>query len=212
MEYQANENAFTARSASGWVLKPVCDPGDLAADGNGFAVRTGDGSWALSPASRAHENENGLAIAAPGGEKILWPIGCPDSGNNGGDDCHGGPHPLCHYCTCYDPIRTSYTVSISGLPAICSAQVFNGVFSVAFRYDCVWWCDVDSDCRLTLQMGAGWSLSWSIVEGPSGVFRTEGGSPCRPESSVWTPSDCFEPVGCSGLRTAFLANGVCVVS
>ncbi|MFH0910946.1 MAG: hypothetical protein V1918_05540 [Planctomycetota bacterium] len=213
MEYQPGENAYAVRTCGAWILKPVCNPADIAPGGNGIAVRSAGGAWVLSPAAPVEGEENALTVRSAGGEAILWPIRCPHggSGSGGGGGGCTGPHPLCSYCDCNDPVRETYTVSLSGIPDICTAGICNGVFTVSHVSDCVWEYHINAFTHIMLHLSGPWIVAWSIEQGPSGNFMTDYGEACRPEDSAWSPNYCFAP-GCEGLESGFLANGVCVVS
>ena len=131
-------------------------------------------------------------------------------------DCCGGGcsgmDPLCSHCDCSNYLSDIYYVTISGMPSVCTAQAFNGVWPLAWQQDCVWWYDIDSYRRVTLSISTGWYVGWAVSGGANGDFSGSDGTGCRPETATWLPNNCFEPFGCWGLRTQFLAYAACTVS
>ena len=151
-----------------------------------------------------------MAIMSEAGSILTRP-----SGGILATDCgDAGPsqNPYCSNCTGTDP-RASYVVTLSGFPFVCGVQYFNGVWTVTQVSDCEWACQLDPTRRLRLSILSGWSVTWQDTApgGPSGDFLATSGTSCRPETGAWIPNACFEPFGCWGLRTQYLANAACTV-
>lgn len=118
------------------------------------------------------------------------------------------------YCTeCSSQPKEEYTVSISGMPSVCTAQLFNGVWTLAWSEDCYWHYDIDAYRRVSLGMTAyGYIVYWRVYGSVSGSFNSSSGEYCKPETATWEPLDCLEVFGCWGLCSQFYANATCVVA
>jgi hypothetical protein len=208
MEYVVGENVFAVWNGEEWVMKPVCSPDNISAGGNCFAVKTPD-EWVVNPASVAEVNENAVTVKDPAGNKLLWPIGCDCEEEEGG--C-SGTDPYCSYCDCSNYLRSSYTVSLSGFPAVCTAESLNGTWTLDWTADCVWRCDVTSSHHLQLSLNTPWVLSWTIDGGVGGGgFSPSAGEGCKPETYAWTPDDCAVLFWCNQICTSF-SSCTCVIT
>jgi hypothetical protein len=121
-----------------------------------------------------------------------------------------GPHLLCSYCPCDAPLKDSYIVTISGFPAICGVDAFNGAWTVTWQYDCTWYYDIDAWHRVSLYNNAGtWLVQWTVSSpgGAYGWFLGSGDPPCQPDGMTWTHNFCFEPFLCWGLCSGIQATG-----
>lgn len=208
MEYGENANALAFSASGAWVLKPICGGG--GGFENGVAVRT-PGGHVVVPAAPIETGLNAVAVAQAGGGRIVVPIGCPE-----GEESCSGTDPLCQYCDCTAGLRESYTVTVSGFPAICTVDQFNGVWTATWQSDCSWRCDIDEYRSITLaNYSAGtWLVSWGIVTigTVSGQYLGSGSPACRPTEYTWSYYVCNVPWGCFNLAANLQANGVVVVS
>ena len=131
-------------------------------------------------------------------------------------DCDSGcsgQDPRCSHCHCSAALAAQYTVSISGLPAICGCDGFNGTWSLSWIADCLWRIDTPDSRRIQLSLTTPVAVSWSYLGGgPSGSFLATSGNACDPSSLVWEPQVCYEPSACTGVCAGFTANGVCVLT
>lgn len=208
IEYDTGENAFAFWTGTEWILKPICSSEDLGINGNAFAVKTPDG-WALSPAAKTDVDENAVAITDAAGNRVLWPIKCPEQTGCTGYD------PLCPFCSCEDELQNSYTVSISGIPDICTCAQFNGIWTLTWEDDCTWSYEINAYSHIYLNLGSPFEVIWSITYGPNGSFSlvsNENTFGCRPETYDCEAQDCYQPYGCWGLYDGFMDYATCVIS
>lgn len=140
-------------------------------------------------------------------------VGCCDCGVV--DPPCSGQDPLCTDCPCEAGLADNYYVSISGFPAICDVDQFNGVWTLNWVSDCTWeyWIDAWRQVALTMSPGLTWTVHWSVAApgGAGGYFLGSGGSVCAPETNTYASASCFNPFGCFGL-CAGVAVGSIVVS
>jgi hypothetical protein len=128
-----------------------------------------------------------------------------------GGGCEGDD-PLCSYCDCSYYLKNTYTVSLSGFPAVCTAEELNGTWDLEWVADCVWRCDITSSHHLQLSLGTPFVLSWTIDGGVGGGgFSASGGDGCSPESYLWTPDDCAVFFFCTQICTDF-PSCTCVIA
>jgi hypothetical protein len=207
MDYGSNDNAFAVWTGRDWILKPACPLGAFPA--NAGAVWTGD-DWVLTPATTALAPENAIAVTTALGDRVLLPLRCGES--EAGED---GPSPYCSACLLSHGLRSSYAVSISGFPAICSVEVFNGSWTVSHRSDCTWYYDIDAYHRVSLYYNSGsWLVQWTVSSpgGAYGWFLGSGSPACSPDGYTWSYSYCFNPFLCFGLCSGIQSGGSVVVS
>jgi hypothetical protein len=208
MPHTAGENLYAVRQGAAWLLQPLGPPAALAAGGNAVAVRAADGAWTLVPAAPP-AGRPCLTVPDAAGAPLLWPVG-----RRGEEDGGGGEHPLCSVCDAAAPLATAYTVSLSGLPAVCGADAFNGVWTLTHDGDCNWSAQISASRVVELTLLSRWAVTWrdTAPGGPSGDFGAAGAEPCRPETALWTPENCLEPFGCWGLCSSYLTDAACVVA
>jgi hypothetical protein len=124
-----------------------------------------------------------------------------------------GPHPLCSDCNSSAPLTETFTVSISGFPAVCYVDTFNGAWTVTHQSDCVWYYDITAFHRVTLYFASSaWRVAWAVDGGAGGSFVGSGGSSCDPASMSWSHATCFEPPFCWTLCSTVQSAGVVIVS
>ena len=190
----SGEMAVALRSAGAWALKEICpeNTGSYA-----LAVRSGAG-WAFAPYGTEKDGRY-LALASPAG-RLLVPLACDEDEPCTGDD------PLCSVCPCESDLHPSYQVSISGFPAICGVDAFNGSWNLEWRSDCLWQYDIDAtrSVRLMAQAGPFWLLHWAQNDGSisiGGYYGGQGGAPCAPETQSFQFWQAFTMPYCPGLST-----------
>ncbi len=214
MSISLNSNAIAVCSGDGWILQPVCGDGTANGFQNAVAVRSG-GEWVMTPTALAAAGENAFAIRGPGGEVILLPIGCPQAEDPGEEPC-AGDDPRCGDCDCAAELAETYTVTISGFPAICTVEKFNGAWTVTWDSDCLWIYDIDASHRVTLSLTGGglWRVNWRVTApgGASGYYTGSGSPACSPLDYTWSYDYCFNPFGCFNMCSSIQTTGAVTVS
>lgn len=196
--------AVAVRTGNGWVLKELCPPDERA-----LAVRVGDG-WGLAPLG-VSGNGRYLAVRTAAATALL-PLQCPEDE----DEPCTGTDPLCSICDCAAELAESYQVSISGFPAICGVETFNGSWVLTWRSECVWQCDIDEyrSVRLSGQAGPFWRITWAVASagGLSGYFGGLDGEACAPETQDYYFWQVSSTIGCTGLADALMDDVAMVLS
>jgi len=152
--------------------------------------------------------DNGHLLYGPNGHLVYECGGCT------GDD------PYCSDCPCDAGLAETYTVTISGFPAICYADGMNGTHTVTWIADCQWYALIDSSYGagshevLLHYSGGAWYVSWNVAAsgGASGVFHGSGGAACDPTAQSYANSSCHEPLFCWNMCSNIDSNGVVTVS
>lgn len=210
MGFEAGDGALAVRAGGGWILKPLCPVEDDTA--SGVAVRAGAG-WVVSAAiAPQEEDEAGFAVRDAAGGCVLLAPGCPEEGGGSGDF---EADPLCLPCNrlAYE-LHETYTVTLSGFPAICTVQNFNGVWTLTWTENCLWTFDITEWHRVTLSRDAGglWQVAWSVNAsgGAYGIFTGAGADGCDPTAYLYAHFSCYNPFGCFGLCDAVAGASVIV--
>ncbi len=206
----SGERAIAVRTAQGWVLKWLCPDAAPAAGAKALAVRAGVG-WVLAPLGEAAGGR--YLCVATSGQPALIPLGCPE---NGGEEPCTGNDGRCSICTCTAKLPAAFLVSLSGFPAVCGVEAFNGSWTLNWVADCVWQYDIDAErsVRLNGQEGPFWRVTWSVAGegGISGYYGGQGGEGCAPESQEYCFWQVSNTAGCSGLLAALMNDVVVTVA
>ncbi len=123
----------------------------------------------------------------------------------------------CQYCDATPPtLCKTYTVVISGFPAICAADTFNGTWTVTWLSDCLWRYNINAFHQVFLDVVAGglWRVSWrvNVPGGINGTFQGGTDADCCPQDRTWSFLFCGNVFGCFGLCASVQNNGVVTVS
>jgi len=139
---------------------------------------------------------------------------CGNGDDDDEPDCNpGDPDPLCSHCLCADALPTNFNVTISGFPATCMSDTFNGSWTLPWIRDCTWEYEIDQwfALRLFCQAGPFWILFWAATNSYGGYFGGYGGEECAPETQIFYPWSC-SAYGCTDLCNTFYNSCVAVVS
>lgn len=198
------------QTAAGWIFKPSCVP---VAGKPALVARAGE-AWGIAGMGEA---TGGYYVSIrTGGAPALLPLGCPDDDDEEENPGCTGADALCSICPCVSVLASTYLVTISGFPDVCTTATLNGAWALSWRSDCVWQCDIDDahSVRLSAQEGPFWRITWAAgtTGGISGYFGGQGGSDCAPESQEFVYWYVSNTTGCDGLLNALWTQVSMVVS
>lgn len=209
--FETDDAAMAFRSGSDWVLRPVCPIEDDSE--NAVAVDTASG-WVVSAADPPEDDdENGFVIDTASGAILLAPE-CPDDED---DPEEFVADPLCEQCnTNVYALQEEYLVSVSGFPSVCTGQLFNGVWTLSWSFDCSWAYNITDWHKITLLRDSSglWRLSWRIASstGISGIFIGDTPDSCDPTAQSYVYDSCVNSFLCTGICTAVVSDVVIAVT